>query len=105
MSTIDTDTPSYLSTCQATVRQLLALAADFKRIAENTAVSPEHRYALALNGACYGRVLALFKELGVDLHVGDLSPRILGHDTCLHLIGEAIKEKLDSLSGLLAEPA
>lgn len=105
MNTIDTCSPSYLSTCQTTVRQLLALAADFKSIADNRAVSSEHRYALALNEACYGRIQALFKELKVDLHIGDLSPRILGYDTCLHLIGEEITEKLNSLSGLLAEPA
>lgn len=105
MSTSDTCSTSYLSTCQATVRQLQALTADFQRIVQNNAVNVEHRYALALNDNCYGRIQALFQELEMDIHVGDLSPRILGYETCLHLIGETITEKLNSLAGLLAEPA
>jgi hypothetical protein len=101
----NTCNPLYRSNCQAAEPQLRALAANFKCIVENTTVTAEARYALALNEACYGRIQALFKELDIDLHVGELNPRILGHEVCLHLIVEDITEKLKSLTGSLAEPA
>jgi len=102
---IDTCNPLYLSKCQTTVPQLQALSKVFKRFAEDPAVSPEQRYALAMNDGCYGRIELLFEELEVSLPLGDLSPHILGHEVCLHLIGEAFMEQLNGLSCLLAEPA
>lgn len=105
MSTSATCGSSHMNASEPTVRQLRALTVDFKRIAENSTLRPEQRYDLAMADGCYGRIQTLFKELDMDARFCDLSPGILGHDTCLHLIGEEISQKLNSLSVVLAEPA
>lgn len=91
----------YLSRRQNQVRELKSLASDFYRIKENTDIELEHRYYLAMHDECYGRIQTLFDELNIPSHVGELSPRILGYETCLNLTWTEIEYRCNSLSGLL----
>lgn len=92
---------SYLADRQAQVRRLQALTADFERIKDNAAVDLSDRYHLLMHDDCFGRIEALFKELGIPFYIEALSPRILGYETCINLTWTEIEYRSKSLSGLL----